>query len=287
MRPPITRVEITRSRFLTSALIALLSGAAPARAHATAAPPAKESRFPMTLTDDQRKHLLQALAPLNAQYDPAEKMLRTRLSTPGYHSKLKAGMVHSTRDSLSYAAALLDTGDPALVQRGQDIISRVIALQDQDPESKTYGIWSWFLEETLAEMSPPDWNWADFCGVPLLQAVLYHRATLPADLTARIDAAIHHAAASIRKRNVGPDYTNIAVMGTYVTLIAAETYDDADLKQYAMARLRRFHDYSVENGGFTEYNSPNYTITALSELGRLRLHVRDEEARRLVEAVYR
>jgi hypothetical protein len=101
------------------------------------------------LTENQRERLRQVLAPLHAQYDPLERMLRQPLRSPGYHTTLKGGFVHPTRSALHYAVALLDTGDSELQKRAQDVLRPVIALQDQNPQSKTYGIWSWFLEEPL------------------------------------------------------------------------------------------------------------------------------------------
>lgn len=241
----------------------------------------------LTLSGAQLARLNKALEPYHARYDPAAKMLREPFYSPGYHTTLKGVEVHPTRSSLDYAVALLDTGDETLRRRAEDILRRVIALQDQDPASKTYGIWPWFLEEPLAKMSPPDWNWADFCGVQLLQVARDHRERLVPDLAAQVDAAIRHAARSIQRRNVGPDYTNIAIMGTYVTLVAAELYGWDDLRSYALDRLRRFYDYTRQHGAFTEYNSPTYSITALSELGRMRLHVKDAKDRDLVEELYR
>jgi len=214
-------------------------------------------------------------------------MLREPLHSPGYHTTLKDGFIHSTRSALGYAVALFDTGDEKLRVRACEILDTVIALQDTDPASKTYGIWSWFLEEPLAKMSPPDWNWADFCGVQLLQVALDHRSRLPPDLANRVDDSIRHAARSIERRNMGPGYTNIAIMGTYVTYVAAELYGWADLKDYASKRLRRFYDYTLEQGAFTEYNSPTYSMVALAELGRMRLHTQDLQARPLVETLYR
>lgn len=231
--------------------------------------------------------LHQALASWHPRYDPGERMIRRPFSSPGYHTKLKGGDVHPTRDSLNYAVALLDTGDPDLLRRAEDILRRVISLQDQNPESKTYGIWSWFLEEPLDQMSPPDWNWADFCGAQLLQVALDHRQRLSPDLAAQVDAAIKHAARSIQRRNVGPGYTNIAIMGAYVTLVAAELYGLEDLREYALKRWRAFHAFTIQGGAFSEYNSPTYTVVALKELARMRQHVKDAEARRLVEDVYR
>ncbi len=106
--------------------------------------------------DDRRQAFLRALAREDEGYDPAARMLRAEFSSPGYHTTLQGGIVHRTRESLKYAVALLDSGDPARLERAEAILDRVIALQDQDPGSRTYGIWPWFLEEPLDRMSPPD-----------------------------------------------------------------------------------------------------------------------------------
>lgn len=247
------------------------------------ASPARADELPPA----RRELLLRTLEPLHRQYDPAERMLKQQFHSPGYHTTLKGGTVHSVRESLRYAAALLDTGVPEYRRRGFDVVRRVIALQDQDPASKTLGIWSWFLEEPLAKMSPPDFNWADFCGRELLRVKLHHGAEVPADLAPALDAAIRNAAESIRRRNVGPGYTNIAILGTYVTLVTSEVYDLPDLHAYATARLKRFYDYTKEQGAFTEYNSPTYTLVSMKALAQLRADVKSPAARPMVEELYR
>ena len=277
--------HFSRRTFLHSVTLAAAATWTPT---AGARPPAPDSPRPLfTLSSAQKARLIRALAPLHASYDPVAKMLREPLHSPGYHTTLKDGSVHSTRSALGYAVALLDTGDDTWRSRACEILDTVIALQDTDPASKTYGIWSWFLEEPLAKMSPPDWNWADFCGVQLLQVALDHRSRLPPDLAKRMDESIRHAARSIERRNMGPGYTNIAIMGTYVTYVAAELYGWPDLKEYAAKRLRRFYDYTLEQGAFTEYNSPTYSMVALAELGRMRLHVQDPAAIPLIDTLYR
>ena len=240
----------------------------------------------LQLTIEQRAELMKSLEGQHKQYDEAEKMLKKPFSSPGYHTTLKGGDVHPTRDAIAYAATLLDTGDKVLQSRAEEILRRVIALQDQKPDSKTYGIWSWFMEEPLDKMAPPDWNWADFNGVQLLHVAINHRERLPAELQKMIDESIVHAARSIQRRDVKPGYTNIAIMGTYVTLIAADLYNLPDLREYAMMRLKRFADYTGHHGGFTEYNSPTYTTVALDELARLKMHARGEEAQRMAGELY-
>ena len=266
-----------------------LTGIGPLHAQITAMPqPLAPLQTPLAIDFASQKNRLDTL--LTAQdrdYDSSAQMLRKRLNSPGYHTQIKSGFVHPTRESTNYAAALLDAGDQASQTRAIAILRRILALQDTDPSSKTYGIWSWHLEEPLSQMAPPDWNWADLIGVQLIHIALYHRQRLPADLQFQIEAAIGHAGRSIIKRAVKPDYTNIAVMDIYVTLVAGELFDNPEFRDYGLSRLQIFFDYTRENGGFTEYNSPTYTVTALEEIGRLLAHVRTPKARPLIETLYR
>lgn len=85
---------------------------------------------PSALSPGDRGQLLEAVRRMGEQYDPQERMIRRPFSSPGYHTTLKGGFVHPTRDSLNYAVALLDTGDPELQKRAEDILRKVISLQD-------------------------------------------------------------------------------------------------------------------------------------------------------------
>ena len=235
----------------------------------------------------QKEAFLKALSEQDERYDPVERMVRRLFSSPGYHTTLKGGYVHPTRDSLNYAVALLDSGRPERLERAEQILRRVIALQDQDPNSRTYGIWSWFAEEPLDQMSPPDWNWADFCGTQLLQVAIDHMDRLPSDLQRQVTESILHAGRAIKRRNVGPGYTNIAVMGAYVTLVAGELFNNAELADYGKARLKRFYDHTFIHGSFSEYNSPTYSVVAIKELSRMLRHVKDPESQNLLRELNR
>jgi hypothetical protein len=225
------------------------------------------------------------VAILDRDYNPEERLLRRPFSSPGYHTTLTGGMVHPTRDSARYAVALLDTGDPERLERASDVLRRLLALQDQNSDSRTYGIWSWFMEEPLEQMAPPDWNWANFIGVQLLQVALDHWDRLPEDLRLGVRDGIEHACRSIMRRNVGPGYTNIALMGAYVTLVAGERFEVEDFFCYGKEKLRLFYDYTMERGSFSEYNSPTYTRVAIDEISRMALHVQDPESREVIEAL--
>lgn len=242
---------------------------------------------PLELSPEQREAVRVAVENANQTYNPEVKMYKSNFSSPGYHTTLKEGEVHRTRGSVRRAVALLDTYDEVLRERAILIIDKVISLQETDPENDYFGIWPWFLEEPIAQMSPPDRNWADFCGSQLLEITLTHRHRLPDTLNQKMDQAIQNAARAIQKRDVGPGYTNIAIMGTFVTYVASELYGLEEMNQYAYQRMQRFYDFTLEHQGFTEYNSPTYTRVAMDELSRMRRYILDEEMRRLIDEVYR
>jgi len=229
-----------------------------------------------------------ALAGQDAAWDPAERLLKRHLGSDySYHSGLRAAYAHPTRDSVEYALALLEAGGEARARRAEEVIARILELQDTDPKSKWYGIWGWYMEEPPSKMVPAaDWNWADFNGSLLLLIELRHGKRLPAELRARMREGIRHAAASVRRRNVSMTYTNIAAKGTFVTLAAAETLEDRDLMGYATERLRRFAAAIDQTGSFAEYNSPTYASVTIANLTRMRMHVKDAASRALAEKIH-
>lgn len=219
-----------------------------------------------------RNLLLRRIERWEPDYNPKALLLRVPFSSPGYHTTLKnKDYVHSTYPNLIYAVALLDSGIAAYEARAFDILRTVISLQETDPEKNTYGIWPWFWEEPLSQMSPPDWNWADFCGKLLLEAEIRHGNRLPEPLKEDIRQSVYRASDAIIKRNVGPSYTNIAIMGAFVTVIAGEHYHRADYYEYGLQRLERFRDFTNRLQTFQEYNSPAYALITILELSKLRM----------------
>lgn len=209
------------------------------------------------------------------------------LKSPGYHTRLPDGIrVHSTLANLDYAFALLARG-PERHARALRIVDAVLALQELRPTARTYGIWPWFFEESLPDMAPPDWNYADFCGARLADILHRHSGKLGDERLARTRAALGHAAWSIFRRNINPEYTNIAVMGATVTLAAGEILDEPRLRGYARARFEDFVRHTERHGSFNEYNSPTYTVIAIEECERALRLGRDAVARAHIEAIRR
>lgn len=203
---------------------------------------------------------------------------------PGYHSLVPPGTwAHQTRDNLDMAVFLLRSENANHHARAARIVDTVLGFQDTAPYSRNYGIWPWLTEEPLEKMAPPDFNWADFCGAALAVILTESTAKLPAELVARIRAALGHAGWSIFRRNVQPGYTNIAIMGACVTAAAGELLNEPRLLAYGRDRLAAFLAFTDYHGGLNEYNSPTYTLVALHECERTLQLVRDAEVRALAE----
>jgi hypothetical protein len=239
------------------------------------------------LTPEEKQIVTDVLNGMHKNYDPEEKMLTHTINGYNYHTDASSGVFHHVHKSFSYAVHLLDLGDPQYTQRAFDVIEKTITLQDQDTKSKSCGVWPYYLEEPLAiKKSPVDYNWADWNAVLLLDVWMGHQYIIPDILKSKIKKALILAANSIQKRNVEPGYTNMAIMGTYVTYMVSHLFNIREMKEYANGRLKRFYDYTLDKGGFTEYNSPAYTPLALDELFRMKLHIIEPVAKQQIESLY-
>lgn len=234
---------------------------------------------------DRRK---KALASRHDDYDAEEQLIKRYFgSAYNYNYYARNTYAHPTRESLGYAVALLDTYDDAFLARAQDILWRIIGIQEDDPEHQHYGVWPHLMEEPLGKGPYVDRNWADFLGKDMLHVMIYHKDRLPKDLSEAVEASLRRAVEAIRIRDVRPGYTNIAVMGSYVTLVAGETLQDEDIVQRGLERVRVLHAHTQETGTFTEYNSPTYTMVALRDLAGFRYHVKHTEGQKLVNDLFR
>ena len=206
---------------------------------------------------------------LRARFNPALGLITGHVYGVGYHTRLPGhAPAHPYRENAVHAFAFLSSDLPVDQALGRKLLTRVLAGQNTDPASPWYGLWSWFAEESLTEMNPADWNWADFLGSSLLEIIVRVPDRLDAELLTASREALGHAAWSIFRRNVTLDYTNIAVLGTAVTLAAGHALNEPRLTSYGQSRLRALRHH-IEARGVGEYNSPNYYLGDIGDLERL------------------
>lgn len=231
--------------------------------------------------NQQEKKLNDAImARMDALYDENEKMITQYRGEHGYHSTLVNQWVHTTNGSLGYAYERMNRGEEGDFKEAQAILRRVVPLQDTDPAHDTYGIWSYFMEEPLDKMAPPDWNWADFCGKELLHIFMEHGERLDADVREMVRQAVIHCCNSIRRRDMGPHYTNISIMGALITMAAGEAFSLESLIAYAKKRIDTLYEFNMSHGAFQEYNSPSYTWVVVDNLAALMPYIKDEDCRK-------
>lgn len=268
------------SRIVAGACLPALSRSAAWAIDPPAATPAPSHTAWTPAWDKQL--LAAAVRQMDRNYDPAEHMIKSYHGPEySYQSTLRSTVVHSTRDAFEYALALLEQGTAASRDRACQVLERTIGLQEADPSSKYFGLWSYYLEEPLDRMNAVDFNWADFNGSTLLLILFRHRDQLPPATLASVNTALQRACVSIRKRDVTPYYTNIIAQGTYVVLAAAETFHDDDLLAYGLQRMRRWAQVVDQTGSFAEYNSPGYTPEVIRHMTSLLMFVHNPEARAL------
>ncbi len=242
---------------------------------------------PLQLSNDDKELILSKIKSQDDSYDPIGKMLTNEIKSWNYHTDAISGTLHQVRSSFNYAVNLLDYGTKEYEQRAFDVLEKTISLQDTDPLSPSCGVWPYYEEEPLAtKKSPIDYNWADFNAVSLLDVYMYHKDRLPKDLLKKVEDALILAAKAVQKRNCQPSYTNIAIMGTYVTYLTSNLFDLTEMQEYAKERLKTFYNYTIVKGGFTEYNSPTYSIVAIDELGRMKRNIVEPEAKKMIDKLY-
>ncbi|MDQ8194162.1 hypothetical protein QEH59_06985 [Coraliomargarita sp. SDUM461004] len=241
----------------------------------------------INVTPQMRERLDAAIANHPWEYDPNMHLLIGANRWNGPATNMPLGEpVHLTMWSAEYALALLDSLQPEHIQRAYLVLDAVLDYQDVDPASPTCGLWPYFTEEPLIEMPYPDYNWADFIGITLLDIRHEHSSLIEPDLLVRIDQAIERAARLVMHRDVTASYTNVATMSSYFLLASGELANDEELFNKGLEKLRALHQYQQVHGGFGEYNTPNYSIVTLDALRRLICNIENQEAVALAGDLY-
>ena len=164
------------------------------------------------------------------------------------------------------------------------ILNRICDLQDTRP-GRTFGLWAWDLKQCLNYDGWffPDYNCADFLGKRLTILCKKCGHLLPETLKQRLHAAIRNAAHCTIQRNVGSDYTNIAVMSSLFLVTAGELLQDNYIFSIGKDRMDKLCRYTDACGGLSEYNSSCYTLVVVQDAARMLGMFEDPECRQMAE----
>lgn len=214
--------------------------------------------------------------------DACMMWLHTGNAQKMYHTKLFNQNVHSIANSSAYAAdRIICDKNFAL---GEKIFDKVISLQDTNPESETYGLWSWYAEEPLEEMDAPDYNMAGFNSKEMLMVLCEEWDNISAVMREKMLKSIEMACECIIKRNVGPGYTNVCITDCFITAVAGEFTGKERLLNYGRSKMEKFYCYVKGRGEIAEYNSPTYSILTINDLGDCIKFIKDEK---MLETVHK
>ncbi len=232
----------------------------------------------------QAEALQRLLLEYDSCYDADANLIQIKFRSPGYHTAIKSGtQVHPTRESLTYAIALLKRDGRRDAERAQNIIRKVVSLQYRDRTTDHWGTWPYVLEEM--EMPDPDLNWADFLAARLAQILTDHRDQVNL-IAPEIERALKTATQRIVVRNVQPSYTNIAVLGGAVAVRSGELLDHDSWIHYGRSRLQDVIQHAHGVDGFAEYNSPPYSHVVIGECERGLQMIEDKDARIALEKIH-
>ncbi len=217
--------------------------------------------------------MLRAAEP--AQRDRPGKMLAASLTFSVRYWDDAAGLlwsaapgeeqsVHRVRESSWYALGLLQRHQPGDEARAVRIVERVLAFQFAAPGRPWDGTFRRAPEEPPPGPDAQLWknydpNWRQFIGTTFVLMLEEHAAQLPAELQARMLAAIRRAVESeLSQGRTEAYYTNIALLHGFLLGWAGRRFDRAEWVAQSEGLIRQIRQLFAAHETFAEYNSPTY-----------------------------
>lgn len=192
--------------------------------------------------------------------------------------------------SLQHAWLLYRTGIASNIARANAVLDQAIALQDDDPDSLTYGQWNWRWEggEKRADLN------AALFKADLMFAKLWEQQEhMPAETRAHFLASCRRLTeAAVRRWNtevfdINRDFTaysNIFVLYVETLTLAGARFGDVRLQKTAKSQWTRWHNH-ITFFGIDEFASPGYNDVIFRHLMNIHQFCNDERIRREVEEV--
>jgi len=182
----------------------------------------------------------------------------------------------SAPELLGFALDAVAAG--AAGQRVETALDLAEAMQDRDPNSRSFGNFRWYWRSTKVE----DYNAVEFAMQrgALIRLKYYDRLTDAA--RQRLDRLVRLGIQGIRRHTVQESYTNIFLMKTFNCLALGEATGQAELAAEGSRMLDRWLMATWESG-LREYLSPTYYGVDVECLGLIVRHVASASARAKAE----
>jgi hypothetical protein len=184
----------------------------------------------------------------------------------------------TSRQLFAYALGLGEAKEyPERFERLLDLADQ---MQDQDPQSKTYGNFWW----TMNDGKVMDANAVDFCmrGGALLW--LKDRDFVPPAAREHLEKILNRAVQGCLGHQVPTSYSNIAIMNAGDLILLGEGLNRPEVAAEGYARLDRVFQYT-RTTGIHEFNSPTYTGVDLDGLGLIETYCQRDTGRAQARAL--
>ncbi len=207
-------------------------------------------------------------------YDSQIGLIKSHI-TPNYHSNMPEGDYHEIRASSEFAAGIFYAGTEELYDTANEILKKVVSLQRKTGELR--GLWPYYYEESLEQMHAPDWNFADFNAIPILNVLKDHKDKLKDGVYDILCDSAVNACYAIMKRDLTVIYTNPTVMDVYVTVVCGEICSKPEFVSYGERKLDRFYRHIMAEKTFDEYNCPGYSLLIAEIFSIMLRHIGNDE----------
>ena len=185
---------------------------------------------------------------------------------PGYHthSTYTPPMAHHLQESAEYALLLAEQ-KPEEKKRINDIVSRIISMQDLNPQSNTYGYYPYYYEEPLTKHVSPDITVTITITAVILQ-LLKHEKLFDDVLLPKIKSACLASAFCIPLaiENIQP-YSHMQFFASYVLISCGKQLQKDDILKVGLSILNHIYFGISYNNNIWEYGA-EYETLAISEI---------------------
>jgi hypothetical protein len=169
---------------------------------------------------------------------------------------------HGTRSSVYLTLGMLLRDGPNDRANGAVLVREVLKQQIVKPGTGDHGIW-----RGAPGSEKLDQNWREFVGVGLIAVREWFPDALDEVLAKDVDLSLVRAAEGASARDVGHDYTNIALMSAFLLDYMGHVASRPEWIEQGVAKARAIREAFRKDGTFAEYNSPTYYGTDLMGLG--------------------
>lgn len=177
------------------------------------------------------------------RFDPKVGMIMQHVApwnggSGGYHTRI-SGDLHSPTENSAFADHVFFLRKEEYYEEAKSVLWGLIKYQDNREDSKTYGLWPYYIEEDCDHMIAPDYNMADFNAKHFAYILKRRSDCLDDELRAALSESLMKAAICSIRRNVSPDYTNISLMSLNTIINAGEISGNKEFLERGKERLRK------------------------------------------------